>query len=95
MYAGRIVETGSCRDVISAAAHPYTTGLLSFRSDHAAAKGVRLPAIPGAPPDMANLPAGCAFAPRCAHVRPRCTQGDPRDVAVGPHHRARCVLLAS
>jgi peptide/nickel transport system ATP-binding protein len=98
MYAGRIVETGSCRDVIRAAAHPYTAGLLAFRSGHAAArdaaKGARLPAIPGAPPDMANLPAGCAFAPRCPHARPVCVAGDPPDVTVGPDHRARCVLLS-
>ena len=93
MYAGRIVETGTCRDVIRAAVHPYTAGLLAFRPGHAASKGARLPAIPGAPPDMANLPAGCAFAPRCAQVRSACTHGDPPDVAVGPDHRARCVLL--
>ena len=95
MYAGRIVETGSCRDVIRSAAHPYTTGLLSFRSGHAAAKGARLPAIPGAPPDMANLPHGCAFAPRCALVRPVCVERDPPDVTVGLDHRARCVLLTA
>jgi peptide/nickel transport system ATP-binding protein len=95
MYAGRIVETGSCRDVIRTAAHPYTAGLLPFRSGHAAAKGARLPAIPGAPPDLANLPAGCAFAPRCGRARPVCQQGDPVEVAVGPGHRARCTLLAT
>jgi peptide/nickel transport system ATP-binding protein len=94
MYAGGIVETGSCRDVIRAAAHPYTTGLLSFRAGHAAAKGARLPAIPGAPPDMANLPPGCPFAPRCAQALPKCVLGKPPEVAVGPDHHARCVLLA-
>ncbi len=95
MYAGRIVETGSCRDVIRSAAHPYTAGLLSFRSGYAVAKGARLPAIPGAPPDMANLPPGCAFAPRCVLVRPVCVERDPPDVTVGLDHRARCVLLAA
>jgi peptide/nickel transport system ATP-binding protein len=95
MYAGRIVETGSCRDVIRTAAHPYTAGLLPLRSGHAAAKGARLPAIPGAPPDLANLPAGCAFAPRCSRARPVCQRGDPVEVAVGPGHRARCTLLAT
>jgi peptide/nickel transport system ATP-binding protein len=94
MYAGRIVETGSCRDVIRSAAHPYTTGLLSFRSGHATSKVARLPTIAGAPPDMANLPAGCAFAPRCARVRPGCQQDDPPDVTIGPDHRARCFLLS-
>jgi peptide/nickel transport system ATP-binding protein len=93
MYAGRIVETGSCRDVIRAAAHPYTAGLLAFRPGHAASKGARLPTIPGAPPDMANLPAGCAFAPRCPQVRPACEQGIPPDASVGPDHRAKCFLL--
>ncbi len=95
MYAGRIVETGSCRNVICSAAHPYTAGLLSFRSGHAAPKGTRLPAIPGAPPDMANLPPGCAFAPRCTHTKPACVLEDPPDVTVGPDHRARCLLLSA
>jgi peptide/nickel transport system ATP-binding protein len=99
MYAGGIVETGSCRDVIRAAAHPYTMGLLSFRSGHtagkdAAGKRARLPAIPGAPPDMANMPPGCPFAPRCAHAQPRCVLGDPPEAVVGPDHHAKCVLLA-
>src|SRR6516225_11826396 len=61
MYAGRIVETGQCRDVIRAAAHPYTAGLLASRAGHTPSSGARLPMIPGTPPDMENLPAGCAF----------------------------------
>ncbi len=95
MYAGRIIETGSCRDVIRAAAHPYTAGLLAFRTGDAASKGARLPTIPGAPPNMANLPAGCAFAPRCPKALPGCEQGAPPDVAVGPDHRAKCFLLTA
>jgi peptide/nickel transport system ATP-binding protein len=94
MYAGRIVETGSCRDVIRTTAHPYTAGLLSFRAGHAASGGARLPAIPGAPPDMAKLPPGCAFAPRCVQARSVCQQGDPPEVQVGADHRTRCVLPA-
>jgi peptide/nickel transport system ATP-binding protein len=58
-------------------------------------KGERLAAIPGAPPDLANLPAGCAFAPRCSEVQPACQQGMPPDVALGGGHSARCLLLAS
>jgi peptide/nickel transport system ATP-binding protein len=98
MYAGRIVETGPCRDVIRTAAHPYTAGLLSFRSGHAgstATKGARLPAIPGAPPDMANLPPGCAFAPRCPHAQPACVLRHPPDVPVGRDHHARCILRSA
>jgi peptide/nickel transport system ATP-binding protein len=95
MYAGRVVETGGCRDVIRAPAHPYTAGLLASRTGRASSMGARLPVIPGAPPDMENLPPGCAFAPRCQHAQPLCKQGEPPDVSVGPAHRARCFLTPS
>jgi peptide/nickel transport system ATP-binding protein len=94
MYAGRVVETGSCRDVIRKAAHPYTTGLLAFRG-HAVSASARLPAIPGAPPDMSRLPTGCAFAPRCQEAQLVCQHGVPPDVMVGPAHQARCFLLSA
>jgi peptide/nickel transport system ATP-binding protein len=93
MYAGRIVELGSCRDVIHAPAHPYTQGLLVSRADHAFGAGSRLQAIPGAPPDLSQPLTGCAFAPRCRHVREECRLGLPDEVAVGAGHRGRCVLL--
>ena len=95
MYAGRIVETGGCRDVIRAPAHPYTAGLLASRTGRASSMGARLPVIPGAPPDMENLPPGCAFAPRCKRAQSLCERGDPPDVSVGPGHRARCFLLSA
>jgi peptide/nickel transport system ATP-binding protein len=95
MYAGRIVETGGCRDVIRAPAHPYTAGLLASRTGRASSMGARLPVIPGAPPDMENVPPGCAFAPRCQRAQSLCEQGDPPDVLVGPAHRARCFLLSA
>jgi len=95
MYAGRIVETGGCRDVIRAPAHPYTVGLLASRAGRALSGGARLPAIPGAPPGMENLPPGCAFAPRCKQAQSLCAQGNPLDVSVGPAHRARCFLLSA
>ena len=95
MYAGRIVETGGCRDVIGAPAHPYTAGLLASHTGRASSRGARLAVIPGAPPDMENLPPGCAFAPRCKHAQSLCERGDPPDVSVGPAHRARCCLLSA
>ncbi len=95
MYAGRIVETGGCRDVILAPAHPYTAGLLASRTGRASSIRARLPVIPGAPPDMENLPPGCAFAPRCKHAQSLCERGDPPDVSVGPAHRARCFLTSA
>jgi peptide/nickel transport system ATP-binding protein len=93
MYAGRIVETGACRDVIRAPAHPYTQGLLVSRAGHAFARGARLQAIPGAPPDLSQPIAGCAFAPRCREARDECRVRLPDEVAVGEGHRGRCVLL--
>ena len=93
MYAGRIVEQGPCRAVIRAPAHPYTRGLLASRAGHVFSKGERLETIPGAPPDLTNLPPGCAFAPRCAQARGACNAGQPAELAAAPDHFARCVLL--
>lgn len=90
MYAGRIVETGPCAEVIRRAAHPYTRGLLASRDKRGAAKTGRLETIPGAPPDPAFLPPGCAFAPRCAVAEEACTSGEPPVVDVGALHQARC-----
>jgi peptide/nickel transport system ATP-binding protein len=95
MYAGRIVETGTCRDVIRTPAHPYTRGLLASRADGSHIKGKRLAAIPGAPPDLANLPSGCAFAPRCREVQPACHREVPSDVLLNDGHSARCLSLSA
>jgi peptide/nickel transport system ATP-binding protein len=90
MYGGRIVETGPIRDIIRRPRHPYTIGLLKSRAHDAMAKGTRLDAIPGSPPDLANLPPGCAFAPRCKLGIPACSEATPEPVAVGEGHEARC-----
>src|SRR5258708_8678397 len=92
MYGGRIVGAGGCGDVRRPPALPYTGGRLASRTGRASSMGARLAVIPGAPPDMENLPPGCAFAPRCKHAQSLCVRGDPPDVAVGPAHRARCFL---
>jgi peptide/nickel transport system ATP-binding protein len=93
MYAGRIVETGACRAVIRASAHPYTRGLLASRTGQTFERGARLQAIPGAPPDLSQPILGCAFAPRCREAREVCRTELPREVTVTPGHAARCVLL--
>jgi peptide/nickel transport system ATP-binding protein len=93
MYAGRIVETGSCRSVIRDAAHPYTQGLLASRAGQSFERGARLQAIPGAPPDLSRPFPGCAFAPRCGAVRDDCRTALPGEITVAPGHAARCVLL--
>ena len=90
MYAGRIVEEGPAKAVLAAPAHPYTRGLLA--SLPGSAPGARLLAIPGAVPDLAALPAGCAFAPRCGNRMTRCEERPPERLEVGPARHARCVL---
>lgn len=71
MYAGRIVEEGSVGDIIRNPRHPYTRGLLGARVELAEGRD-RLITIPGAPPDLAAMPPGCAFAPRCTQVTDIC-----------------------
>ena len=90
MYAGRIVETGSVEDVITRPRHPYTRGLLATRAQGGRLEGKRLVTIPGSPPDLANLPDGCSFAPRCPEAEPRCQSSAPAEAAVSTSHMARC-----
>jgi oligopeptide/dipeptide ABC transporter ATP-binding protein len=91
MYAGRIVERGPLDTVIGDPKHPYTQGLLECLP-RIAAKEQSLNPIPGNVPDLADLPPGCAFAPRCPFVQAECWQTDLRLRAVAPGHYARCIL---
>ncbi|MGU3540587.1 ABC transporter ATP-binding protein [Methylobacterium sp. A54F] len=90
MYAGRIVESGSARQVVRTPHHPYTIGLLRSRADGAMARGARLVTIPGSPPDLAARPPGCAFAPRCFLAEDRCGREAPPPMAVAPGQAAAC-----
>jgi oligopeptide/dipeptide ABC transporter ATP-binding protein len=90
MYAGRIIETAPTRAVLESPAHPYTRGLLA--SVPGRVPGARLDAIPGAVPDLAALPEGCAFAPRCAERFEACDRARPVASDVSPGHAARCHL---
>ncbi len=89
MYAGRIVETGETDAVFSGPAMPYTEGLMASiaRVDQ---KGQRLNPIVGAPPNLANLPAGCPFHPRCPRATSRCPSELPPLREVVPGRRAAC-----
>ena len=91
MYAGRIVEVGSARTLIRAPRHPYTMALLKSRAHGALARGARLETIGGAPPDLAALPPGCAFAERCSFALPSCRETQPAMVMLASDHGARCL----
>ena len=90
MYAGRVVESGAARALFDDAWHPYTWGLLGSIPPLTGPRPARLPAIPGAPPALTRLPAGCAFAPRCAVRDARC---EARPALSGNDgHLAACVI---
>ena len=92
MYAGRIVEQGPVHEVIHRPAHPYTVGLMgsipAMDEDRE-----RLLQIDGTMPRLNEIPAGCAFNPRCPKVMPRCRQQRPDLMAAGAT-RAACWLVA-
>ena len=91
MYAGRIVELGPVARIFRTPAHPYTRALLESVPRLGTRAG-RLTVIEGQPPDLANLPVGCAFAPRCSHAMAQCRAEAPPETTVGEGHRTRCWL---
>lgn len=93
MYAGRIVEMGSVRDIFNTPSHPYTEALLA--SVPKMEEDVdRLFAIDGQPPLLHDLPVGCAFADRCQYVMDRCREEYPPEFPVAEGHYSACWRLA-
>jgi oligopeptide/dipeptide ABC transporter ATP-binding protein len=94
MYAGRMVEQAPALALYAAPRHPYTAGLLRSLPRLDLPLPERLPAIPGQPPDLAQLPEGCAFAPRCPLVHARCSVRPELRMQAGEHQLA-CHLDAT
>ena len=92
IYAGRLVEIGPVAEVLHAARHPYTHGLMGLIPS-LARREARLPQIAGAMPRPGQWPGGCSFHPRCPKAGPRCAAEVPRPVAVGAEEVA-CHLFA-
>ncbi len=88
-YAGRVVESGTCAEVVRAPRHPYTRALLDALPHPEAARDQPLVAIPGAPPHPGAIPPGCAFNPRCTYAREDCRTDAAR---ARQHERARARL---
>ena len=87
MYAGRIIERGTARELYANPRHPYTLGLLRSVPRLDEPRRARLAPIEGQPPDLSRLPDGCAFVPRCAFRVERCLTERPplRDIGEGGH----------
>ena len=91
MYAGRIVEMGTTREVFTNHRMPYTRALLESSPKVSNPSHTRLITIPGRPPNLLKLNQGCSFAPRCAYATDRCHQQRPElQIAEEPGHSFAC-----
>ena len=92
MYAGRVVESAPARELYAHPHHPYTRGLMASVPRLDGDTGKRLVPIEGQPPNLAMLPPGCAFAPRCSFVSEACRRIRPPLRDIGAQHQAACIL---
>jgi oligopeptide transport system ATP-binding protein len=90
MYAGKVFEIAPTAELFSTPANPYTKGLLKSVPDPAHEQGKDLYQIPGLPPDVAHLPPGCPFQPRCYRAEEICVQEFPPFVQINENHRSLC-----
>ena len=93
MYAGRIVEEGPTREIIEHARHPYTHGLINALPERTQ-PGRQLNQIPGMMPSLTEIPAGCAFHPRCEHSNDLCRSTVPSFFG-SEHRRVACHWVAN
>ena len=94
MYAGKIVEMGTTLQVFNRPRHPYTQALLRCLPD-VNARREQLLEIGGQPPDLANLPPGCPFAPRCPERHSQCDERAPASVEIEDGHVASCWMVTA
>ncbi len=95
MYAGRIVESGSARQIYETPSHPYTLGLLQSVPRPDRARSERLTPIEGQPPDLSQLDDGCAFRPRCRFAVDKCGIAIPGLEALAAAHYSACWQTAA
>ena len=92
MYAGKIIERGSARQIYGHPTHPYTLGLLNSVPRLDLPRKEKLDPIEGQPPDLAGLPEGCSFRPRCRYAIDRCAEEIPPLESVGDSHYSACFV---
>ena len=89
MYAGKVVEYGTVREIYKDTAHPYTHALFdsipSLTEDQE-----ELKVIGGFTPDPTNIPSGCAFHPRCPYATEECSRREPEEISLSPTHKVKC-----
>jgi oligopeptide transport system ATP-binding protein len=90
MYAGKIFEKAPTHELFAAPGNPYTKGLLKSVPDPVQEEGTELYQIPGLPPDVAHLPPGCPFAPRCYRAEELCKREYPPFVQLNAEHFSLC-----
>ena len=90
MYAGKIVESSTSREVYGNPKHPYTLGLLKSVPRLDQVRKSRLNPIEGFPPDLVHMPVGCSFYPRCEYRKDKCRQEEPPLMLVGEKHYSAC-----
>ena len=90
MYAGKIIERGTAREIYTNPRHPYTIGLLNSVPRLDEPRKEQLAPIEGSPPDLIGLPIGCAFRPRCKYAIDRCAVEYPPLIEVAEGHTAAC-----
>lgn len=90
MYAGKVFEQAPTKELFATPANPYTKGLLKSVPDPAHEQGAELYQIPGLPPDMSKLPAGCPFSSRCDMAKDICRNEYPPFVQINANHHSLC-----
>jgi oligopeptide/dipeptide ABC transporter ATP-binding protein len=98
LYAGRIIETGPATQLLAAPQHPYTAALLHSLPPAPASgssRPLRLPVIPGEPPDLSQHTPGCRYEPRCSQKIAVCTATEPELISIGQSHSASCFKLSA
>jgi oligopeptide/dipeptide ABC transporter ATP-binding protein len=95
MYAGKVIESGTAREIYSDPRHPYTLGLLRSVPRLDQPRKTRLDPIEGQPPDLWNLPAGCSFFPRCKFSVEKCEHEVPPLRDIGSGHQSACWVAES
>jgi len=95
LYAGTVLETGPTEQILRRSAHPYSKGLLASAPRFEHGRGRRLDPIPGRFPDLAALPSGCVFHPRCPHAEQRCLTELQKLDALDGSHAVRCWKAAA